>query len=67
MLVVADISPKIYEGDDEITYIISDEEVVVDHILDHNGIPIYVHLEESNKMTEEEFDAIWNDESDEED
>ncbi|MGM1020262.1 MAG: hypothetical protein ACQEXV_06870 [Bacillota bacterium] len=36
---MADITPKSYEGDDEITFVVSDRGGAVDHILDHNGIP----------------------------
>ncbi|BFH17405.1 hypothetical protein WJ0W_002177 [Paenibacillus melissococcoides] len=60
-LVLADITPKKYEGDDEITFVISDEEGVVDHVLDHNGIPHRYHLSSNRDYTDEEFEAIFND------
>jgi len=58
---LADITPKKYEGDDEITFVISDEEGVVDHILDHNGIPQRYHLSSNRDYTDDEFEAIFND------
>ncbi|WP_242223037.1 hypothetical protein [Bacillus cereus group sp. BfR-BA-01380] len=60
-LVLADITPKTYEGDDEITFVVSDEEGVVDHVLDHNGITHRYHLSSNRDYTDEEFEAIFND------
>lgn len=60
-LVLADITPKEYEGDDEITFVISDADGVVDHVLDHNGIPHRYHLSSNREYTNEEFEAIFND------
>jgi hypothetical protein len=60
-LVLADITPKEYEGDDEITFVISDVDGVVDHVLDHNGIPQRYHLSSNREYTNEEFEAIFND------
>ncbi|MWJ29729.1 MULTISPECIES: hypothetical protein [Saccharibacillus] len=42
-LVLADVTPKTYEGEDEITFVICDEKGIVDHVLDHNGIPHRYH------------------------
>ncbi|CAI6053227.1 hypothetical protein PAECIP112173_01478 [Paenibacillus sp. JJ-100] len=64
-LVLADITPKVYEGDDEITFVISDEAGEVDHILDHNGIPHRYHLSSNREYTDEEFEAIFNEDDDE--
>ncbi|AIQ12048.1 hypothetical protein PDUR_09005 [Paenibacillus durus] len=64
-LVLADITPKDYEGDDEITFVVSDEEGVVDHVLDHNGIPQRYHIPSNRDYSDEEFEAIFDDENDE--
>lgn len=60
-LVFADITPKEYEGDDEITFVISDVDGVVDHVLDHNGIPQRYHLSSNRGYTIEEFEETFND------
>ncbi|WP_322906640.1 hypothetical protein [Paenibacillus campi] len=60
-LVLADITPKRYEGEDEITFVISDEQGRVDHVLDHNGITYRYHLLSNKDYTDEEFEAIFND------
>jgi|GEM_PF-1683516 len=65
-LVVADITPNIFEGDQEITFVVSDADEAVDHVLDHNGLPQRYHVPSSPVYTEEELDAIF-DEDDEED
>ncbi len=64
-LVLADITPKEYEGDDEITFVVSDEDGVVDHVKDHNGIPHRYHLTSNRDYTNEEFEAIFNEDNDE--
>ncbi|MDQ0047664.1 hypothetical protein J2T18_001947 [Paenibacillus polymyxa] len=61
-LVLADITPKSYEGDDEITFVVSDKDGVVDHVLDHNGLPQRYHVPSNRDYTDEEFEAIFNDE-----
>jgi hypothetical protein len=60
-LVLADITPKEYEGDDEITFVVSDDDGVVDHVLDHNGIPQRYHVSSNREYTNEEFEAIFKD------
>ncbi|MEC0233531.1 hypothetical protein P4H71_04075 [Paenibacillus kribbensis] len=61
-LVLADITPKSYEGDDEITFVVSDRDGIVDHVLDHNGLPQRYHVSSSRDYTDEEFGAIFKDE-----
>ncbi|MBD3922416.1 hypothetical protein H8B09_26930 [Paenibacillus sp. PR3] len=60
-LVVADITPKQYEGDNEITFVVSDEEGIVDHVLDHNGIPQRYHVSSNRDYSDQEFEAIFED------
>jgi hypothetical protein len=60
-LVVADITPKEYEGDNEITFVVSDEEGIVDHVLDHNGIPQRYHVSSRRDYSDQEFEAIFKD------
>lgn len=64
-LVLADITPKDYEGDDEITFVVSDEDGAVDHVLDHNGIPQRYHINSNRNYNDEEFEAIFDEDQDE--
>ncbi|WP_025721388.1 hypothetical protein [Paenibacillus sp. 1-18] len=61
-LVLANITPKSYEGDDEITFVVSDRDRIVDHVLDHNGLPQRYHVPSNRDYTDEEFEAIFKDE-----
>ncbi|MBJ8029923.1 hypothetical protein [Bacillus cereus group sp. N21] len=60
-LVLVSIVPTVYEAEDEYTIIISDEKEQVEYILDANGHYYAPHLKEDSDMTDEEFDAIWDD------
>ncbi|MBD8499954.1 hypothetical protein [Paenibacillus arenosi] len=64
-VVLSDIGPKKYEGEDEITFVISDEEGIVDHVLDHNGIPQRYHSSSNGDYSDEEFEALFDDSEDE--
>ncbi|AKG33273.1 hypothetical protein [Paenibacillus durus] len=64
-LVLVDITPNIFEGDDEITIVVSDGDGVVDHVIDHNGISHYYHIPSNRDYTDEEFEAFADDENDE--
>lgn len=54
-----------YEGDDEITFVISDADGVVDHVLDHNGITQRYHLPSNREYSDEEFETIFNEDENE--
>lgn len=62
-LVLVSIVPTVYEADDEYTIIISDEKAEVEYIIDPNGHYYCPHSKGSNGMTDEEFDAIWDDDA----
>ncbi|HEY2495017.1 MAG TPA: hypothetical protein VGI33_19175 [Paenibacillus sp.] len=64
-IVLVTIVPTIYHADDEYTIIISDEKAEVEYIIDANGHYYAPHLKGNSGMTDEEFDAIWDDETDE--
>ncbi|MFN2748266.1 hypothetical protein ACINLE_22545 [Bacillus sp. z60-18] len=61
-LVLVSIVPTIFEADNEYTIIISDEKAEVEYIIDANGHYYCPHLKEKRDLTDEEFDAIWDDE-----
>lgn len=63
-LVLVSIVPTLYEADDEYTIIISDEKAEVQYIIDPNGHYYCPHSKGSSGMTDEEFDAIWDDDAD---
>ncbi len=64
-LVLVSIVPTVYEVDDEYTIIISDEKAEVEYIIDPNGHYYCPHSKGSRGMTDEEFDAIWDEDVDE--
>jgi len=65
-LVLVSIVPTVYEADDEYTIIVSDEKADVKYIIDPNGHYYCPHSKGNNGMTDEEFDAIWDNNADEE-
>ncbi|AEI45641.1 hypothetical protein [Paenibacillus mucilaginosus] len=64
-LVLVSIVPTKYEADNQYTIVISDEKRVVEYIIDANGHYFSPHSKGGSGMTDEEFDAIWDDDTEE--
>ena len=62
-LVLVGITPTGFEAEDEYTIIISDEQAEVEYIIDPNGHYYAPHVKDSNGISDEEFDAIWDDDT----
>lgn len=65
-LVKVDIRPKIFEGDDEISIVVSDRDGVVDHVIDYNGISHKFHFPMKREFTDEEYEYLMSDDDDDE-
>lgn len=63
-IVLVTIEPTIYHADSEFSIIISDEKSQVEYIIDANGHYYAPHIKGSGGMTDEEFDSLWDDDSD---
>ncbi|AZB41842.1 hypothetical protein CEF21_05725 [Bacillus sp. FJAT-42376] len=62
-LVISVLDNKIFEGDDEFTIVVSDTKEKVEFFIDHSGISHYPHIPQQSAMSDEEFEAIFeNDE-----
>ncbi|MCM3225697.1 hypothetical protein [Terribacillus saccharophilus] len=62
-LVLVSITPTGFETEDEYTIVISDEQAKVEYIIDPNGHYYAPHVKDSDEMSDEEFDAIWDEET----
>ncbi|MGG1592470.1 hypothetical protein [Terribacillus saccharophilus] len=62
-LVLVGITPTGFETEDEYTIVISDEQAKVEYIIDPNGHYYAPHVKDSDEMSDEEFDAIWDEET----
>lgn len=62
-LVLVGITPTGFEAEDEYTIVISDEQAKVEYIIDPNGHYYAPHVKDSDEMSDEEFDAIWDEDT----
>lgn len=60
-LVMVSIAPNDFFAENEYTIVISDKEASVKYIIDPNG---HVHSPHLETLTHDEFDSLWNDDSD---